>query len=69
MGKRTTPAARRTARAALGTLGDARVNASTLRRYRASCQQFVDYMHALQLPLPYDWEEMDLSLQAYLEHL
>ncbi|CAK0853913.1 unnamed protein product [Prorocentrum cordatum] len=59
----------RTTRAGLGKLRDARIGAATLARYRRAAQQFVDYLNAMNLPLPFSWEDMDVTLQDYLEYL
>ena len=67
--RRTGPAERRTARAGLGRLADARIGAQASRRYRDAALRYVDYLHACRFQLPFDWDEMDLSLQDYLEHL
>ena len=69
MGKRTTPATRRATRAVLGRLADARVNSRTYNRHRRACQLFVDYLSALHLALPVTWDDMDITLQEYLEFL
>ena len=69
MVKRTNPSERRAARAGLGKLCDARIKASTLLKYRGAAQQFVDYLAAVNLPLPCTWDDMDICLQDYLEHL
>ena len=69
MGKRTSPEERRATRAALGRLADARVNCRTRNRYQRACQQFVEFLCAMQLSLPVTWDDMDLCLQDYLEHL
>ena len=67
--RRTSPAERRTARAGLGRLADARIGAQASRRYRDAALRYVDYLHACHFPLPLDFEDMDLSLQDYLEFL
>eukprot|EP00959_Pyramimonas_sp_CCMP1952_P350717 7347986-Pyramimonas_sp.AAC.1 len=69
MGGQSSPADRRTARAGLGKLRDARIGAATLARYRRAAQQFIDYLNAMNLPLPFSWEDMDVALQDYLEYL
>ncbi|CAK0795565.1 unnamed protein product [Prorocentrum cordatum] len=53
----------------LGKLRDARIKASTLARYRGAAQRFVDYLAANNLPLPFTWDDIDICLQDYLEHL
>ncbi|CAK0903184.1 unnamed protein product [Prorocentrum cordatum] len=67
--KRSSPADRRAARAGLGKLRDVRIKASTLARYRGAAQRFVDYLAANNLPLPFNWDDIDICLQDYLEHL
>ncbi|CAK0855058.1 unnamed protein product [Prorocentrum cordatum] len=57
------------AEAGLGKLRDARIKASTLARYRGAAQRFVDYLAARNLPLPFTWDDIDICLQDYLEHL
>ncbi|CAK0838916.1 unnamed protein product [Prorocentrum cordatum] len=55
--------------AGLGKLRDARIKASTLARYRGAAQRYVDYLAANNLPLPLAWDDIDICLQDYLEHL
>ncbi|CAK0905717.1 unnamed protein product [Prorocentrum cordatum] len=55
--------------AGMGKLRDARIKASTLARYRGAAQRFVDYLAANNLPLPFTWDDIDICLQDYLEHL
>ncbi|CAK0886883.1 unnamed protein product, partial [Prorocentrum cordatum] len=55
--------------AGLGKLRGARTKASTLARYRGAAQRFVDYLAANNLPLPFTWDDIDICLQDYLEHL
>ncbi|CAK0851484.1 unnamed protein product, partial [Prorocentrum cordatum] len=45
------------------------IKASTLARYRGAAQRFVDYLASNNLSLPFTWDDIDICLQDYLEHL
>ncbi|CAK0847024.1 unnamed protein product, partial [Prorocentrum cordatum] len=54
---------------ARAVFGFTSIKASTLARYRGAAQRFVDYLAANNLPLPFTWDDIDICLQDYLEHL